>query len=106
VQGANSEKREVPRSLAEEWAGMVGVKLFEVDRFDKSRLEDVLRDLVKSTHRAKIRDEEDMTMVRERQIARIQEGPGKTIPKSKKFPSLLRLKAILQGTRWKSTKKR
>jgi hypothetical protein len=108
IESDDSEKREVPKYLAEEWASMVGVKAFEVDRFDKSRLEDVLRDLVKSTNRAKRRDEEDLELVRERRKVRYQaaEGSEKAKPKSKRFPSLSRLKDILQGTGSKPTTKR
>lgn len=114
MQDGGSEKRQVPKELAEEWASMVGVNAFEVDRFDKGALEDVLRDLVTSINWAKRRDGEDLQVVKERERAKMeamekrhestketdkQATPPAKEPKqkSKTASTLSKLKGILPG---------
>ncbi|KAJ4294134.1 hypothetical protein N0V90_007824 [Kalmusia sp. IMI 367209] len=66
VQGEKSKKREVRKSLAEEWASILGLKAFEVDAYDKERLEDMMRALVRRIKRARQRDAEDIEIVKKR----------------------------------------
>ncbi|KAL1606467.1 hypothetical protein SLS60_003871 [Paraconiothyrium brasiliense] len=103
VQGDNSDKREVPKDLAEEWASMVGVEAFEVDRFDRNVLEDVLKALIRNTNWAKRRDEEDNEVVRDRQKAK-EENAEKPEEQKRisRFPALKRLKVVLTSTKSKS----
>ncbi|KAJ4356525.1 uncharacterized protein N0V89_004559 [Didymosphaeria variabile] len=105
VQGDNSEKREVPKELAEEWASMVGVEAFEVDRYDKGVLEDVLRALIRNTNWARRRNEEDSEedneVVRDRQKTKEEtaQEPEKRKSTSGRFPAFTKLKDILKMTR-------
>lgn len=60
VQGGNASRRGIDSSLAEEWASMVGMKSFEVDAFDRKKLEDMMSALVRSIQKARERNAEDL----------------------------------------------
>lgn len=97
VQGDRSVRRQVPEDLPEEWASMVGVRAFEVDIFNKSVLEDVLRDLVRHTRWAKRRDREDEEVEDERKrvTKKAEESAEETKRKSRISSMLSRLKSSL-----------
>ncbi|OAG04320.1 uncharacterized protein CC84DRAFT_1164825 [Paraphaeosphaeria sporulosa] len=103
VRGGDSTKRQVPKDRAEEWASMVGVNAFEVDRFDKSVLEDVLRDLVKHTDWAQRRTREDMEVIAESKKGAMEaqeptaQPTQKTKHKSKVFSTVSRFKNLLSS---------
>ncbi|KAL5379524.1 hypothetical protein DPSP01_008401 [Paraphaeosphaeria sporulosa] len=103
VRGGDSTKRQVPKDRAEEWASMVGVNAFEVDRFDKSVLEDVLRDLVKHTDWAQRRTREDMEVIAESKKGAMEaqeptaQPTQKTKQKSKVFSTVSRFKNLLSS---------
>lgn len=103
VQGQDADKRAVPKDLAEEWASMVGVESFEVDRFDRIALEASLRDLIRSALHAQRRDREDIQVVKARQDAGAQTDK-KQKQKSGRFPSLSKLRKVLPRGRLNSDK--
>lgn len=97
VQGDAKAKREVPRDLAEEWADMVGVRSFEVDRFDRSKLHDVMNQLVRSINRADRRDREDMAMEKAEHDA----ANKQLETKHRRLSSMTRFKETLKNLRRK-----
>ncbi|KAF1972319.1 P-loop containing nucleoside triphosphate hydrolase protein [Bimuria novae-zelandiae CBS 107.79] len=99
LQGEGSVKRQVSKDLAEEWASMMGVEHFEVDRFNREALEDVVRALVRSVQWAKRRNLEDirMTKIKSGATTAVVQGSihDQQIQKSKQFLGLTRLKERL-----------
>ncbi|KAF1961737.1 P-loop containing nucleoside triphosphate hydrolase protein [Byssothecium circinans] len=52
--------RQVRKSLADEWAGMHGMRHFEVDTFSQATIDEVMRALVKNIKRAEGMDNDEM----------------------------------------------
>ncbi|CAI6337637.1 unnamed protein product [Periconia digitata] len=88
------QNRQVPKSLAAEWADMHGMKHFEIDTHSQKRLGDVMRELIQMIKKNEQRDNEDMEQKRKSQAKAFAEGrknlggtstSGK--PKDRKFLS-------------------
>lgn len=72
----NAAKREVPKSLAEEWASMHGMKHFETDTFSQETLDPIVKDLIMLIKKAELRDKEDLDLMRRHGVAPSQDTAG------------------------------